>query len=147
MVAQADLLDPAVVADPYPLYHRLRAEAPVHWNDSLEGWALLRHADVVAALRDPRPSADRITPYVAGLPPDEREALAPLVHALAGWMIVHDPPSHTRLRALVSHAFTPRAVERLRGGSARLLPSCSIASRRVGGWTSCRTSPVRCPPS
>jgi cytochrome P450 len=114
MVAQADLLDPTVLADPYPLYHRLRAEAPVHRNDSLEGWALLRHADVVAALRDPRLSADRLTPYVAGLPSDEREALAPLVRALAGWMIVHDLPSHTRLRALVSHAFTPRAVERLR---------------------------------
>ena len=49
-----ELFTPAVAADPYPLYHRLRAEEPVHWHERLGGWLLTRHADVQLVLRDPR---------------------------------------------------------------------------------------------
>ncbi len=41
------LLDPAVLANPYPLYERLRTEAPVHWDPYLHAWVVTRHADVM----------------------------------------------------------------------------------------------------
>lgn len=51
------LLDPEVLANPYPLYHRLRTEAPVHWDPFLHAWVVTRYADVVTVLL--RFSADR----------------------------------------------------------------------------------------
>ena len=49
-----DLLDPSVMANPYPLYEQLRKEEPVHWSDDLYGWVLTRYDDVMTALHDPR---------------------------------------------------------------------------------------------
>lgn len=46
------LLDPEVLADPYPLYHRLRREAPVHWDPYLHSWVVTRYPDVMRVLRD-----------------------------------------------------------------------------------------------
>jgi cytochrome P450 len=90
--------------NPYPLYQYLLANAPVQWNDLLGAWTLARYADVVASLTDPRFSADR-----------NRQSLpAPMDDEFAKSMLVSDPPDHTRLRALVSKAFTPRMVEQLR---------------------------------
>src|SRR5258706_6840420 len=51
------LLDPEVLADPYPLYHRLRTESPVHWDPYLHAWVVTRYADVITVLHDF--SADR----------------------------------------------------------------------------------------
>ena len=58
------LLDPEVLANPYPLYHRLRSEDPVHWDPFLHAWVVTRYADVVAVLLNasrrtvrPRPSS------------------------------------------------------------------------------------------
>jgi cytochrome P450 len=90
--------------NPYPLYQYLLANAPVQWNDLLGAWTLARHADVVASLTDPRFSADRTKQAVPELAEYES----------AKSMLVSDPPVHTRLRALVSKAFTPRMVEQLR---------------------------------
>ncbi|HEY7539306.1 MAG TPA: cytochrome P450 [Methylomirabilota bacterium] len=100
-------MDPEFLADPYPTYHRLRAEDPVH-HSPLGFWVLTRYEDVAAVLRDPR--------FV-------KEPLAALVAARFGAevprgvglsMLDRDPPDHTRLRSLVSKAFTPRVVEGLR---------------------------------
>jgi pimeloyl-[acyl-carrier protein] synthase len=91
--------------DPYPLYRYLHAAAPVQWNDILGAWTLARYADVVASLTDARFSADRTE---AG-DPDALEG-----YQLAKSMLVSDPPDHTRMRALVSKAFTPRMIEQLR---------------------------------
>ncbi len=99
-------MDPEFVADPYPTYHRLRAEDPVH-HSPLGFWVLTRYDDVVAALRDPRLAKEAIAAFVAarfGAP----------VPAMGLSMLDRDPPDHTRLRGLVSKAFTPRVVERLR---------------------------------
>ena len=89
--------------NPYPLYAYLHAAAPVQWNDILQAWTLVRHSDVVSSLTDARFAADRTT---QGLPFDG--------YQLAKSMLVSDPPDHTRLRALVSKAFTPRMIEQLR---------------------------------
>jgi cytochrome P450 len=99
--------DPAVVADPYPYYRLMRERDPVHRNETIRTWFLTRHADVCDLLRDERFSSDgtRSERYVA--PPPERGRPGRS-------MLVVDPPDHTRLRNLVSKAFTPRMVERLR---------------------------------
>jgi cytochrome P450 len=93
--------------NPYPLYSQLLAFAPVQWNDVLHAWTLARYADVVATLTDARFSAERSageTRPTGG---------APRLTAVRS-MLVSDPPDHTRLRALVQKAFTPRMVEQLR---------------------------------
>ena len=97
---------PEFLADPYPMYHRLRAEEPVH-HSPLGFWVLTRYDDVVAALRDPRLAKEAIAGFIAarfGAP----------VPQMGLSMLDRDPPDHTRLRALVSKAFTPRVVETLR---------------------------------
>jgi cytochrome P450 len=91
--------------DPYPLYRYLHSAAPVQWNDVLGAWTLARYADVMVSLTDARFSADRT--YQG-----EPEALEG--YQLAKSMLVSDPPDHTRMRALVSKAFTPRMIEQLR---------------------------------
>jgi cytochrome P450 len=101
-----DPLDPDFVADPYPTYHRLRADDPAH--RSAQGfWVLTRYDDVVSVLRDPRMGKEAIEALVAA----RYGAPAPAVGLS---MLVRDPPDHTRLRGLVSKAFTPRVVEVLR---------------------------------
>src|SRR5712692_5267551 len=99
-------MDPEFVADPYPTYHRLRAEDPVH-HHPLGFWVLTRYEDVAAALRDPRFAKEAIAAFVAA-----RFGAAPPGVGLS--MLDRDPPDHTRLRGLVSKAFTPRVVELLR---------------------------------
>ncbi len=101
-----NLMDPEFVADPYPTYHRLRAEDPVH-RSPLGFWVLTRYEDVVASLRDPRFAKEAIAAYVAA-----RFGIAPPGVGLS--MLDRDPPDHTRLRGLVSKAFTPRVVDGLR---------------------------------
>ncbi|HKZ05918.1 MAG TPA: cytochrome P450 [Methylomirabilota bacterium] len=99
---------PDFVADPYPTYRRLREEDPVH-QSPLGFWVLTRYDDVVASLRDPRMIKEPIAAFVAqrfGLP------APPLGMGLS--MLDRDPPDHTRLRGLVSKAFTPRVIEQLR---------------------------------
>ena len=51
------LLEPQVLADPYPLYERLRREDPVHWDPYLHAWVVTRYADVVTVLHDFRQRA------------------------------------------------------------------------------------------
>src|SRR5437016_9672429 len=105
------LLDPEVLADPYPLYHRLRTEDPVHWDPFLHAWVVTRYPDVIRVLHDF--SADR-TPTPEQLSSMNLSALNPIAQVMVRQMLFMDPPDHTRLRALASAAFTPRRVERLR---------------------------------
>jgi cytochrome P450 len=100
-------MDPEFVADPYQTYHRLRATDPVH-HSPLCFWVLTRYEDVVAVLRDPRLAKEAIASVVAARFGVE----VPVGMRLS--MLDRDPPDHTRLRGLVSKAFTPRVVEALR---------------------------------
>jgi len=105
---------PEVQANPYPLYHQLRREEPVHWSELMEAWVCTRYEDIVAVLRDPRFSADRRrarSRFVQAAAEMEQNA-GPLFQAQT--MLTSDPPQHTRLRGLVNKAFTPRRVEALR---------------------------------
>jgi pimeloyl-[acyl-carrier protein] synthase len=105
------LLDPEVLANPYPLYHRLRAEDPVHWDPFLHGWVVTRHADVLDVLHSF--SAAR-SPSPAQLDAIALSALNPIAQIMVRQMLFLDAPDHTRLRALASAAFTPARVARLR---------------------------------
>jgi cytochrome P450 len=111
-----DPRDPAVIEDPFPVLRRLQAENPVHWSEILKSWVLTRYDDVRAALADPRLSADRLTSFLRHQAGDRplAEALAELGRSLGLWAVFTDPPLHTRLRGLLTDAFTPRAVETLR---------------------------------
>ena len=105
------LLDPDVLANPYPLYHKLRNEAPVHWDPFLHAWVVTRYADVVRVLH--HFSANR-TPTPEQLSAMGLSALNPIAQVMVRQMLFLDPPNHTRLRALASAAFTVRRVESLR---------------------------------
>ena len=106
------LLDPEVLADPYPLYDRLRRESPVHWDPYLRAWVVTRYADVVDVLE--RFSAAR-APKPEQLEDVDMGELSPVARVMVRQMLFLDPPSHTRVRTLAARAFTPRRVEILRG--------------------------------
>jgi cytochrome P450 len=105
------LLDPEVLANPYPLYDKLRSQDPVHWDPFLHAWVVTRYSDVVHVLN--HFSANR-TPTPEQLSALNLSALNPIAEVMVRQMLFLDPPDHTRLRALASAAFTPRRVEQLR---------------------------------
>jgi cytochrome P450 len=100
--------DYAVHDDPYPLYARLRAEAPLYHNDELDFWALSRYHDVLDAFRDPNRFSNS---HGVSLDPS---AFGPHAHRSMSFLAM-DPPRHTRMRSLVSRAFSPRRVAELEG--------------------------------
>jgi cytochrome P450 len=109
-VTDQDLLSPELTEDPFAYFARLRAEDPVHWAEANKAWLLTRYDDVVAAYADPRLSSDRVRPLLGVLPPERREAYGPMLETIGHWMVVTDPPAHTRLRKLANHAFRQQRV-------------------------------------
>jgi len=105
------LLYPEVLANPYPLYHRLRTEDPVHWDPFLHTWVVTRYADVVTVLQ--HFSASR-TPAPSRLAAIGLDGLTPIAEVLVRQMLFLDGRAHSRIRNLASAAFTPRRVEALR---------------------------------
>lgn len=105
-------LDPAFIADPYPFYRRLRESAPV--VKTPQGfWLITRYEDVAFALRDKRFGKDfagNMERRYGGSAGMQEPAIA----SLARTMLVLDPPDHTRLRGLVTKAFTARRVADMR---------------------------------
>jgi cytochrome P450 len=122
-VAVYDPADPRAASDPWPLYEQLRREAPVH-RSPRGFWVLARHDHCLAVLRDRRASADagNIDPARApegfaagrGRPGAAAEVAVARAERDNRPFLFRDPPDHTRLRGLVSQAFTPRTVEDLR---------------------------------
>ena len=91
------LLDPEVLADPYPLYRRLREDDPVHWDPYLHAWVVTRYEDVVTVFQ--RFLADRTPPPET---PRRRSAwseLSPIAAVMVRQMLFLDPPEHGRVRA------------------------------------------------
>src|SRR5579863_2019488 len=105
------LLDPEVLANPYPLYHRFHTEDPVHRDRFLHTWVVTRYADVVTVLQ--HFSANR-TPTPEQLTAMGLSALVPIAEVLVRQMLFMDDLAHIRIRGLVSNAFTPRRIELLR---------------------------------
>ncbi len=105
------LLDPEVLANPYPLYHELRRSDPVHWDPFLHAWVVTRYEDVLRVLRE---FSARRTPSPEQLSNMGLSGLNPIAKVMVKQMLFLDPPEHTRIRALASAAFTPQRVEVLR---------------------------------
>ncbi len=108
--------DPAFIANPYPVLAQLRADHPVIHDPATNQWLVSRFADVNALLRDRRLGRSYV--HVAshaefGRDPSP-EWQAPVDESLRLQLIDMEPPDHTRLRRMVSTAFTPRTVEGLR---------------------------------
>ncbi|MEU2714507.1 cytochrome P450 [Streptomyces sp. NPDC007205] len=110
-----DPWDPAFLADPYPAYAELRARGRVIRYEPTDQWLVPHHANISALLRDRRLGRTyqhRFCDEEFGRtpPPPEHEPF----HTLNDHgMLDLEPPDHTRIRRLVSKAFTPRTVERL----------------------------------
>ena len=101
-----DPYDYAVQDDPYPYYAHLRANAPLYHNEEHGFWALSRHADIVAAVRDESTYSSKM-----GVSLDPAAWGENAHYAMS--FIAMDPPDHTRLRTLVARGFTPRRVREL----------------------------------
>jgi len=107
--------DPAVLADPFPIYQRMRDEEPAHWSPQLKAWVLTRYDDVKRVCLDTeRMSSDRLRPFFGTLPSAEAARMAELIRILTLWMVFRDPPMHTRLRRLASRVFNVRSMHALR---------------------------------
>jgi cytochrome P450 len=108
-------------ADPFPFYRRLREEAPVYrvkLPDRQMAWLVTRYDDVVTVLTDERFAKDAflvLSQEQLAAAPWLTKLLTPALMPLARHMLNRDPPDHTRLRALVQQAFSPRLVEGMRG--------------------------------
>lgn len=107
------LLDPSFFANPHDVFHRLRAEDPVHWSAPLNLWVLTRHEDIQALVRDPRFTAERSAQLRAAISEAMLPAYEEIIRFLRPWLSMRDPPDHTRPRALLAKAFTPQIIEDL----------------------------------
>ena len=123
------LLDPEVLANPYPLFERLRTEAPVYWDPYLHAWVVTRYADVVTVLHNF--SANR-TPSPEQFAAMGLAELGPLAQVMVKQMLFMDAPDHTRLRGLASTAFTPARVEALRSHIKEILNNLLEPLLRAG---------------
>lgn len=103
-----DMLDPDFQQNPYPYYKQLRAESPVYWLDSMEGWAVANYDDVLEVLTEASTySSSQFWPILLG-EYDPVPEVAP--------MISLDPPHHLRIRKLAQQAFLPRELRKLQAG-------------------------------
>jgi cytochrome P450 len=113
---QYDPLAPAVQVDPYPFYAALRSEAPVHYLETWQAYAVSRHEDVRRVMHDNVTFSSqamatlvaRPAEYAADSLTDSEDA-----SSFAISIIGTDGDTHTRLRLIVNRAFTPRRVARL----------------------------------
>ncbi|MGO4419997.1 cytochrome P450, partial [Streptomyces sp. MCAF7] len=130
-----DPWQPSFVADPYPAYAALRERGRAHYYAPSRQWLIPRHEDVRALLRDRRLGRTYLhrfshEEFGRTAPPPEHEPF----HTLNDHgMLDLEPPDHTRLRRLVSKAFTPRTVERLAPVVERLADELAEAFVAEGG--------------
>jgi cytochrome P450 len=130
-----DPWSPDFVADPYPAFADLRREAPVFFHEPTGQWVISRYADVNGLLRDRRLGRTYLhvgTHEEFGHEP-EPDFLAPFWNLIRAGMLDVEPPDHTRLRRLVSKAFTPRMAEGLRPRIREMVEGLVAALVAKGG--------------
>jgi cytochrome P450 len=110
-----DLLAPDAVDDPHRVLGALRDAGPIQWSERHRAWVVMGHPELDEAFRDRRLSTERMRGFRERLSGRRAEALAKAIDLLDGWMLFHEPPEHTRLRAPLARSFTPRAVSSLEG--------------------------------
>jgi cytochrome P450 len=144
MTVEFDYFSPDFRANPYAAYARLREQAPVCWGMGFEPgmpgvWHIARYADIQRVLKDPRFTHQHARETTSGVAAGAARASAPasdeaqLFRELSGLSLLFiDPPAHTRLRALVSKAFTPRMVESVRPRAQALADELLDAAASAG---------------
>ena len=105
------LYDPEVLANPYPFYHLLQREDPVHWDPFLHAWVVTRYEDVIMVLRS---FSAKCAPQPERLAEIGLSSMSEIGRTMVRQMLFMDPPVHTSLRGICSFAFTPHRVESLR---------------------------------
>lgn len=105
------LYDPEVLANPYPFYHQLQREDPVHWDPFLHAWVVTLYDDVTTVLRN---FSAKCAPDPERLAEIGLSSMSEIGRTMVRQMLFMDPPTHTRLRGICSVAFTPHRVETLR---------------------------------
>jgi cytochrome P450 len=114
------------IADPYPIFDRLRETDPVHNHAS--GWVLSRHAEISLLLRDRRFGRDFVNSVRRRFGVEVKDE--PTFRGMQHWVLFQDPPDHTRLRGLLVQAFTARRIEEMRSHIQELV------ERLVAGFAS-----------
>lgn len=111
-----NLMSPAALENPYPIYHKLRTTDPVHWNPIFGAWMLTRYSDVAAVFQDPRFSSNWASDYAFGRPltDEEQPYMNQITPYFSMFMQGMDAPGHTRQRTLMNKAFTSRMLEPIR---------------------------------
>jgi pimeloyl-[acyl-carrier protein] synthase len=107
---QFDLNSAEFLANPYPVYEQMRKNDPIFWSEQNSYWLLTRYADIVSLIPSELLSSNRIAAHAGRMPNDLKEQFRPFFTAVSSWMLMVDPPDHTRLRGLVNKAFTPGVV-------------------------------------
>ena len=130
--ADPDFHAPEIIRDPFPALAEMRRAAPVLWNESLKGWCVTRHADICAALKEPRLSAERIQPFLEQQSRISRDIVESLGAVFLLWLPFLDPPRHTRLRKLLSAGFSGRAIAALPARITEIVDGL-IAAMPAGG--------------
>jgi cytochrome P450 len=103
--------DPAILANPYPLFTRMRDEDPCHWSPRLKSWVLTRYDDIKRACQSDQLSSDRLRPFFASMPSAEAKKIGDIIRYLSLWMVFKDAPEHTRLRRLTSRVFHAKSMK------------------------------------
>jgi cytochrome P450 len=113
MGLELNIRHPDNLKNPYPLFSYLRDEAPVFWSESLRAWMITRYDDVLHVLQNPiRYSSERFR-KAGNLYASQRPAVKDVARVLGDWMVLRDPPDHTRLRGFLHNSFTPRTLRRM----------------------------------
>jgi pimeloyl-[acyl-carrier protein] synthase len=130
------LISKEFLADPYPILHYLREVDPVYWSDTIGGWVLTRYDDMVTTFKEPASYSNegRLARAVEYLPDESRARLQVFEdHYRTKGLLHSDPPDHTRLRRLVTKAFTPRMIDALRPRIQAIVNELLDEGLREGG--------------
>ena len=103
--------EPSFQDNPYPIYHKLRSVEPIHQSFN-NMWVVTRYADAKTILRDSRFCVNKMPNHVK-YKSDYLGNFNTLAQAISKWLIFLDPPEHTRLRGLISKAFSAATVKSL----------------------------------
>ena len=131
-MTQYDLNSTEFLRNPYPVYDALRADDPIHWSPENGYWILTRYADIATQVHNSDLSSNRIGAHASRMPIEAKEHFRPFFNAVGSWMLMIDPPDHTRLRGLVNKAFTPGVVENMRALVQKLVDDMLASVKERG---------------
>ena len=128
-----DFLAPDAVDDPHAYFGPWRDADPIQWSDRHRAWIIMGHPELNDAFHDKRLSTERMNDFRGRLSGRRAKALAKAIDLLDGWMLFHEPPEHTRLRAPLARSFTPKAVGGLEKRVAGLVDALLDDMAQVDG--------------